>query len=84
MIRRIQDEVHRFAITYHRSLRDKRTLHSILDDIPYVGEKRRRALLMRFGSVDKIKEASLEEILETPSIDKKAAESIYNYFNGNK
>jgi excinuclease ABC subunit C len=59
-------------------------LHSILDDIPYVGEKRRRALLMRFGSVDKIKEASLEEILETPSIDKKAAESIYNYFNGNK
>ena len=84
MIRRIQDEVHRFAITYHRSLRDKRTLHSILDDIPYVGEKRRRALLMKFGSVDKIREATLEEILETPSIDKKAAESIYNYFNGNK
>ncbi|SCJ32066.1 Excinuclease ABC subunit C [uncultured Clostridium sp.] len=84
MIRRIQDEVHRFAITYHRSLRDKRTLHSILDDIPYVGEKRRRALLMKFGSVDKIKEATLEEILETPSIDKKAAESIYNHFNGNK
>ena len=44
LIRRIQDEVHRFAITYHRSLRDKRTLHSILDDIPNVGEKRRRAL----------------------------------------
>lgn len=84
MIRRIQDEVHRFAITYHRSLRDKRTLHSILDDIPYVGEKRRRALLMKFGSVDKIKEATLEEILETPSIDKKAATSIYNHFNGNK
>ncbi len=84
MIRRIQDEVHRFAITYHRSLRDKRTLHSILDDIPNVGEKRRRALLMKFGSVDKIKEATVEEILETPSIDKKSAESIYNYFNGNK
>ena len=82
LIRRIQDEVHRFAITYHRSLRDKRTLHSVLDDIPYVGEKRRRALLMKFGSVDNIKKASMQELLETQSIDKKSAESIYNYFNG--
>ena len=83
LIRRIQDEVHRFAITYHRSLRDKRTLHSVLDDIPYVGEKRRRALLVRFGSIDNIKKASMQELLETQSIDKKSAESIYNYFNGN-
>ena len=83
LIRRIQDEVHRFAITYHRSLRDKRKLHSVLDDIPYVGEKRRRALLMKFGSVDNIKKASMQELLETQSIDKKSAESIYNYFNGN-
>lgn len=83
LIRRIQDEVHRFAITYHRSLRDKRTLHSVLDDIPYVGEKRRRALLVKFGSVDNIKKASMQELLETQSIDKKSAESIYNYFNGN-
>lgn len=83
LIRRIQDEVHRFAITYHRSLRDKRTLHSVLDDIPYVGEKRIRALLMKFGSVDNIKKASMQELLETQSIDKKSAESIYNYFNGN-
>lgn len=83
LIRRIQDEVHRFAITYHRSLRDKRTLHSVLDDIPYVGEKRRRALLMKFGSVDNIKKVSMQELLETQSIDKKSAESIYNYFNGN-
>ena len=83
LIRRIQDEVHRFAITYHRSLRDKRTLHSILDDIPNVGEKRRRALLMKFGSVDNIKKATVEELLEVPSIDKKSAESIYIYFNGN-
>lgn len=83
LIRRIQDEVHRFAITYHRSLRDKRTLHSILDDIPYVGEKRRRALLLKFGSVDNIKKATIEELLETPSIDKKSAESIFIYFNGN-
>lgn len=83
LIRRIQDEVHRFAITYHRSLRDKRTLHSILDDIPNVGEKRRRALLMKFGSVENIKKAKIEELLEVPSIDKKSAESIYSYFNGN-
>lgn len=83
LIRRIQDEVHRFAITYHRSLRDKRTLHSVLDDIPYVGEKRRRALLVKFGSIDNIKKASIQELLETQSIDKKSAESIYNYFNGN-
>ena len=76
LIRRIQDEVHRFAITYHRSLRDKRTLHSILDDIPNVGEKRRIALLMKFGSIDNIKKATLEELLETESIDKKAANSI--------
>ena len=62
LIRRIQDEVHRFAITYHRSLRDKRTLHSVLDDIPYVGEKRRRALLVKFGSIDNIKKASMQEL----------------------
>ena len=83
LIRRIQDEVHRFAITYHRSLRDKRTLHSILDDIPNVGEKRRRALLMKFGSVDNIKKATIEELLDTQARDKKSAQSIYNYFNGN-
>ena len=84
LIRRIQDEVHRFAITYHRSLRDKNTLHSVLDDISNVGEKRRRALLMKFGSVDNIKSATLEQLLETPSINNKAAESIYQYFNGNE
>ena len=81
MIRRVQDEVHRFAITYHRTLRDKRTLHSILEDIPNVGEKRRRNLLMKFGSVENIKSATYDELLETPSIDKKAANSIIDYFN---
>ena len=80
LIRRIQDEVHRFAITYHRSLRDKRTLHSILDDIPNIGKKRRMALLMKFGSIDNIKKATLEELLETESIDNKAATSILAYF----
>ncbi|MBA2906824.1 excinuclease ABC subunit C [Clostridium saccharobutylicum] len=80
LIRRIQDEVHRFAITYHRSLRDKRTLHSILDDIPNIGQKRRMALLMKFGSIDNIKKASFKELLETDSIDNKAANSILTYF----
>ena len=81
MIRRIQDEVHRFAITYHRTLRDKRTLHSILEDIPNVGEKRRRNLLMKFGSVENIRKATYDELLGTESIDKKAANSIIEYFN---
>ena len=80
LIRRVQDEVHRFAITYHRSLRDKRTLHSVLDDIPNIGQKRRMALLMKFGSIDNIKKATLEELLETDSIDNKAASSIFTYF----
>ena len=84
LIRRIQDEVHRFAITYHRSLRDKRTLHSILDDIPNIGQKRRMALLVKFGSIDNIKKATIEELLETDSIDNKAANSIFTYFRNMK
>lgn len=84
MITRIQDEVHRFAITYHRSLRDKNTFNSILDDIPKVGPKRRRELLIKFGSIEKIKSASLEELLATPSMDTNAANSIISYFNANK
>lgn len=81
LITRVQDEVHRYAITYHRSLRDKRTLHSILEDIPRIGEKRRRNLLMKFGSIDNIKNASMEELLDTPGIDRRAAESIKQYFS---
>lgn len=84
MIRRVQNEVHRFAITYHRSLRDKKTLHSILDDIPNIGQKRRMALLMKFGSIDNIKKASVEELLETESIDNKAATSIMAYFKNHE
>lgn len=81
LITRVQDEVHRYAITYHRSLRDKKTLHSILENIPRIGEKRRRNLLMKFGSIDNIKKASMEELLDTPGIDKRAAESIKQYFS---
>lgn len=82
LIRRVQDEVHRFAITYHRTLRDKKTLHSVLDDIPNIGKKRRISLLTKFGSISNIKKATLEELMETESIDEKSARSIYSYFNG--
>lgn len=80
LITRIQDEVHRFAITYHRSLRDKRILHSVLEDIPNIGQKRRKELLKKFGSIEAIKSASYEELIQTPSIDIKAAESIVSFF----
>ncbi|AGK98365.1 excinuclease ABC subunit UvrC [Clostridium pasteurianum] len=80
-ITRIQDEVHRFAISYHRSLRDKRILHSILEDIPNIGAKRRKELLKKFGSIENIKKASYKELVDTDSIDTKAANSILDYFN---
>lgn len=83
LITRIQDEVHRFAITYHRSLRDKRILHSVLEEIPNIGEKRRIELLKKFGSIDNIKKADYEQLIATESIDKKAAESILQFFNSN-
>lgn len=83
LITRIQDEVHRFAITYHRSLRDKRTLLSVLEGIPNIGAKRRRELLKKFGSVDKIKKASLEELKETESMTEKSSISLMEYFKGN-
>lgn len=84
LVTRIQDEVHRFAITYHRSLRNKRVLHSVLEDIPDIGEKRRKELLKNFGSIENIKKATLEELMNTPSINKKAAISIIDYFGKNK
>lgn len=77
----IQEEVHRFAIDYHRGLHGKRSISSILDEIPGIGPKRRNALLSHFGSVDKIKEATLEELLEVESIDSKAAGNIIDFFN---
>jgi excinuclease ABC subunit C len=82
LITRIQDEVHRFAITYHRTLRDKRTLYSILEEIPKIGEKRRRELLKKFGSIENIKNATYEELLSTPSMDGTAAKSLIEYFKG--
>lgn len=81
-ITKIQDEVHRFAISYHRSLRDKNTFKSILEYIPNIGAKRKKGLIIKFGSIDNIKKASMEELLKTPSMDKKSAQSIIDYFKG--
>jgi excinuclease ABC subunit C len=84
LITRIQDEVHRFAITYHRSLRNKRVLHSVLEEIPNVGSTRRKELLKKFESIENIRKATYEELLATPSIDSRAAESIRQYFSDNQ
>lgn len=74
----IQDEVHKTAIDYHRKLRGK--IESELDKIPGIGEKRRKALLTNFGSVDKIKEADIDELLNVKEMDRKSAEAVYKYF----
>src|SRR5699024_1759731 len=84
LITRIQDEAHRFAINYHRSLRSKKMFKSVLDNIQGVGEKRRKSLLRHFGSIDNIKKANVEELTQVESINRKIAENVYNYFRENK
>lgn len=81
LITRIQDEAHRFAIEFHRSLRSKGQVHSILDDIPGIGPARRKALMKQFPGPDKIKEASVEELKEVPSMNERAAEAVYGFFH---
>ena len=81
LITRIQDEAHRFAIEYHRSLRGKQQIHSVLDDISGIGETRRKALMRRFKSLEAIRDASLEELEQTESMNKSAAEKVYNFFH---
>ena len=79
-ITRVQDEAHRFAISYHRSLRSKDIFKSQLDDIRGIGKKRKVSLLKHFGSVENIKNASLEELKKAVGMNIKAAEEVYNYF----
>ena len=81
LITRIQDEAHRFAIEYHRSLRSKGQVHSVLDEIPGVGPSRRKALMMRFPSLDAIRQADVKELADTPSMNAKAAQAVYDYFH---
>ncbi len=81
LITRIQDEAHRFAIEYHRQLRGKGQVHSILDDIEGIGPARRKALMRQYLSLEDIKKASVEELANVPSMNEKAAESVYKFFH---
>ncbi|VIF79429.1 excinuclease ABC subunit C [Clostridioides difficile] len=76
----IQEEVHNYAITYHRSLRNKALTKSILDDIQGIGEKRKKSLLSHFKDVDAIKKATMEELLEVDGMNKSIADNVYNFF----
>ncbi|MGN1196702.1 MAG: excinuclease ABC subunit UvrC [Acetatifactor sp.] len=80
LITRVQDEAHRFAIEYHRSLRSKSQVKSVLDDIPGVGPARRKALMRHFKSLEEVKQASVEELQQLPELNRRAAEEIYAFF----
>ncbi|WP_279289534.1 excinuclease ABC subunit UvrC [Blautia stercoris] len=81
LITRIQDEAHRFAIEYHRSLRSKNQIHSVLDEIEGIGPARRKALMKHFMGVEKIKEATVEELAEVSSMNEKSAQAVYDFFH---
>ena len=81
LITRIQDEAHRFAIEYHRSLRSKNQIHSVLDEIAGIGPARRKALMKHFMGVEKIKEATVEELAEVSSMNEKSAQAVYDFIH---
>ncbi len=81
LITRIQDEAHRFAIEYHRALRGKGQVHSVLDEIEGIGPTRRKALMKNFISLEAITEASVEELMKVPSMNRQSAESVYHFFH---
>lgn len=81
LITRIQDEAHRFAIEYHRSLRSRQQVHSVLDDIEGIGETRRKALMRRFKSLEAIRDASVEELAGTESMNAVSAQKVYDFFH---
>ena len=83
LITRIQDEAHRFAIEYHRSLRSKEQVHSVLDDIPGIGPARRRALMKHFQSLEAIRDADMDALQEADAMNEAAARSVYQFFHGN-
>lgn len=82
LVTRIQDEAHRFAIEYHRSLRGKEQVHSVLDDIPGIGSARRKALMRKFQSLDEIRQAQVGELAKIPSMNERAAKAVYEFFHG--
>ncbi|NCC16454.1 MAG: excinuclease ABC subunit UvrC [Clostridia bacterium] len=81
LLTRIQDEVHRFAITYHRKLRQEKALHSVLDDIKGIGEVRRKALMRYFGSIERISDAEVSALLEVEEMNIPSAEQVYAFFH---
>ena len=84
LITRIQDEAHRFAIEYHRSLRGKNQVKSILDDIPGIGQARRKALMRQFKDIEAVRQASVEELAAAPQMNRRAAQAVYDFFHGEK
>jgi excinuclease ABC subunit C len=80
-MRHIRDEAHRFAVTYHRKLRAKRNLVSVLDHVPGIGPNRRQALWKQFGSIAKMRLASVEELAVAPGMNRSAAESVHRFFH---
>jgi len=81
LITRIQDETHRFAIEYHKSLRSEKQVHSVLDDIPNIGEKRRRSLMRHFKTIDAVRSASVDDLCSAESMDERSANSVYSFFH---
>lgn len=81
LITRIQDEAHRFAIEYHRLLRSKGQVHSILDDIPGIGPGRRKELMRHFQGIEEIKAATVEELAALPTMNGKVAQQVYDFFH---
>ncbi|MGC4019173.1 MAG: excinuclease ABC subunit UvrC [Muricomes sp.] len=81
LVTRIQDEAHRFAIEYHRQLRGKGQVHSVLDDIGGIGPARRKALMRHYMNLDDIRAASVEELAKIPTMNEKAAQAVYNFFH---
>lgn len=82
LITRIQDETHRFAIEYHRQIRGKTQVHSILDDIPTIGAARRKALMKYYASLEDIKHATVEELREVPGMNERSAKAVVEFFRG--
>ena len=83
LITRVQDEAHRFAIEYHRSLRGKKSTQSILDEIPGIGEARRKALMRAFGSLEAVRDAEVEDLAGLDGMNQRAAQSVYDFFHKN-
>ncbi|WP_432402288.1 excinuclease ABC subunit UvrC [Wukongibacter sp. M2B1] len=84
LIAKIQDEVHRFAITYHKTLRDKSLIQSVLDDIPGIGKKRKGELLKHFGSIERIRKASIDDLKDVEGMNEKIANTVYEFFKKQK